>query len=222
SDRAGESEIDWRMERDRSVESARSWSDWVCLNVRLRMSSQDSINLLPTDLREYLSENSGAVLALNPAKRSHVNVENVRLKRLNDLEITEVPLDSADYGLNWESHGLDPSTERLAENRLFYKFRIIDLIAEELDGRFGEYGIFSWFCDLERYGTWDETHYVIYTFPETTWSDIMKEPMKYINAQWEPDNVVCELLVPWLEQHLGVDMNRFRLPQSDLTDEPWW
>ncbi|GHC67869.1 hypothetical protein GCM10007100_39990 [Roseibacillus persicicus] len=39
SDRAGESEIDWRRERDRSVESARSRSDWVCLNVVLKMKS---------------------------------------------------------------------------------------------------------------------------------------------------------------------------------------
>ncbi|MFC0019509.1 hypothetical protein, partial [Roseibacillus persicicus] len=37
SDRAGESEIDWRRERDRTSESALSRSDWVCWNVRLKM-----------------------------------------------------------------------------------------------------------------------------------------------------------------------------------------
>ncbi|MDQ8192696.1 hypothetical protein, partial [Roseibacillus persicicus] len=36
--RAGESEIDWRRELDRSSESALSRSDWVCLNVRLKIT----------------------------------------------------------------------------------------------------------------------------------------------------------------------------------------
>ncbi|MEM9236488.1 MAG: hypothetical protein AAGB14_06890 [Verrucomicrobiota bacterium] len=144
------------------------------------------------------------------------------MKRIDDLQITEVPLDSSDYALNWKSHGLDQSTEELKKVDLCYKFRVVDFIAEEMDGRFDHYGLFSWFCDLYRYGTWDETHYLIYTFPETTWSDAIKNPMKYFNAQWEPENVVCELLVPWAEQHLGVDMKPFQLNESERSSEPWW
>jgi hypothetical protein len=33
SDRAGESEVDWRKDRGRNGESALSRSDWVCWNV---------------------------------------------------------------------------------------------------------------------------------------------------------------------------------------------
>ena len=37
SDRAGESEVDWRREGDKTCECALSRSDWVCSNVRLKI-----------------------------------------------------------------------------------------------------------------------------------------------------------------------------------------
>lgn len=164
------------------------------------MSAQHNI---PSDLREYLIKHPGIVLHLNPQKRPNANVENVQLATISELKFTNIPLDTGDYTLN---HG-----EFLEDPYLNYSFPAISIIARELDNRFGPEGILVWFPDLGRYGTWDDTHYIIYTFPFATWANIIESPFSYINAQWEPIEEEHELFCPWRDQGIPVNMERFKI-----------
>jgi len=38
----------------------------------------------------------------------------------------------------------------------------------------------------EMYGTWDTDHWILYVFPNRSWTDILKSPADFINQQWNP------------------------------------
>ncbi len=46
------------------------------------------------------------------------------------------------------------------------------------------------------FGTWDSDHWNLYVFPNTTWNDIIKNPVPYINQQWNPKKEIGILFDP--------------------------
>jgi hypothetical protein len=77
----------------------------------------------------------------------------------------------------------------------YYAIPAVNLVAEA-EGYDPEF-ILLWLPESKVYGSWDCDHWELRVFPDTTWSDIARNPLKYVNAQWEPDEVESELLVPW-------------------------
>lgn len=56
-------------------------------------------------------------------------------------------------------------------------------------GAYDPDGVLAWFPELGEYGAWDCDHHTLITFPGVAWSDIVAEPIWYINGQWYPERV---------------------------------
>jgi len=75
----------------------------------------------------------------------------------------------------------------------------IDLV-QDSDGGYGSEGLLIWLPLDRRYGAWDSSHNIIYTFDETTtWMDIVDAPARYLSAQWQLDDAAgISCLKPWI------------------------
>jgi hypothetical protein len=76
-----------------------------------------------------------------------------------------------------------------------YQIPRVDLVSK-CDRYFPE-GILVWIPTRGEFGTWDYDHGDIWIFPDVCWSEIASDPLPYLNAQWYPDSVEVEWLVPW-------------------------
>ena len=158
---------------------------------------------IPEDLRSYLEINPNQVLKLNPENVPYTNLENIRLTSLEQLTIESIPLDTFDYALNQgDFDGEDPEWE--------YEFPGVNLVTHDLDDQFSAFGLLLWFPSLNCYGSFDDSHALIYTFPQATWTDLLSSILFYANAQWEPESDSHQLLRPWKEQGFSVDMEQYR------------
>jgi hypothetical protein len=77
-----------------------------------------------------------------------------------------------------------------------YVVPAFSLIAECGEGYDPE-GILIWLPDQKVFATWDSEFWNVLIFPYATWGDISANPLKYLNALWEPDAVHCEYLRPF-------------------------
>jgi len=68
-------------------------------------------------------------------------------------------------------------------------------ITNSCDAYYPEF-ILLWLPNEKVYGAWDCDHWVLTIFPDVCWSDIAKDPLPFINAQWFPDSVVGKALNP--------------------------
>ena len=70
----------------------------------------------------------------------------------------------------------------------------IDLVGE-IDG-FDPDGILLWIPELVGFGSWDCDHWDLIVFGDTSWDEIVADPVRYLDAQWDP---ACsfEYLKPW-------------------------
>ena len=158
---------------------------------------------IPGDLRAYLEANPNQILKLNPTNIPYTNLENIQLVSLEQLTIEPILLDTSDYALNQgDFEGEDPDWE--------YAIPAVNLVARDLDDQFDPMGLLLWFPSLNCYGSWDDSHWLIYTFPQATWSDVVSSMLFYANAQWEPESDSHQLLRPWKEQGFSVDLNQYR------------
>ncbi|TGL97526.1 hypothetical protein EHQ76_14655 [Leptospira barantonii] len=46
--------------------------------------------------------------------------------------------------------------------------------------------IFVWIPSLQTFASWDDEHEQSYLFPDVSWKDISKDPVRYLCSQWEP------------------------------------
>ncbi|MFC0019502.1 hypothetical protein, partial [Roseibacillus persicicus] len=179
--------------------------------------------VVPEDLRLWLTENPGKVFEFDSELESGDDVVlqlvKVRLVAIDRLKCVEIPIDNRDfYNMHpdlCESNDFGPDEDKDA---LYYKFRAVDIIDEDLDDQFHPVGLFSWYPDLLRYGTWDETHQIIYTFPNVTWTDITERPHRYFNGQWSNlEEGEKEPLMPWVKQRFHKDLGEFELTFTEYT-----
>jgi hypothetical protein len=137
---------------------------------------------LPEDLVTFLHANRQLEYDSDQCEAGRIT-----LLSLNQLSLGEVYVDSEESPL--------AKTDPHVGERGYYAVTAVNLIAdcEEYDPE----GILIWLPDLELFGTWDCDHWDVRVFPGATWTDIVNDPVKYINAQWEPNEVDNEFLVPW-------------------------
>ena len=62
----------------------------------------------------------------------------------------------------------------------YYALRVVDLIGE-CDAYYPE-GLLAWLCDYGAYGSWDADHHTAIAFPKASWSKIVADPAKYLDA----------------------------------------
>ena len=137
--------------------------------------------MVPDDLRNFLQ--LGQQLTYDPKQ---CEAGSLTLKRLPDLLIEEVYIDSENSPLQ-ES---DPNAGREG----YYSIPAVSLI-DSCEGYDPE-GILVWLPDQRCYGTWDNDHWDVLIFPDLTWTDIVADPVPFINAQWRGE-VNFEYLKPW-------------------------
>ncbi|WP_415901028.1 hypothetical protein [Neptuniibacter sp. QD48_11] len=51
-----------------------------------------------------------------------------------------------------------------------------------------------WLPKEKLYGAWDCDHWSLTVFPGAVWTDIIADPVKYLNAQWIPDLVGKQII----------------------------
>lgn len=139
------------------------------------------IKIIPSDLREYLSRE----------KHFEYNAEEcvagkITLKRLRSLRIKPIYIDSENSPLEQS----DPN----AGKRGYYEVPAVSLLAG-CEGYDPE-GILVWLPDQSSYGTWDNDHWDVLVFLNVNWTDIVRDPVPFINAQWR-HGTPFEYLVPW-------------------------
>ena len=112
-------------------------------------------------------------------------------------QITLMPFDKLSLGEVYiDSEGAPfAKKDPHVKERGYYSVPAVNLVAD-CDGYDPE-GILIWLPDQKVFGTWDIDHWDVLVFPDVTWSDIVSDPAKYVNAQWEPDDVECEYLEPF-------------------------
>jgi hypothetical protein len=143
---------------------------------------------IPDDLRDFLA--SGKQLKYPPKK---CEAGRVRLHRLEDL--VERTFRAQTYGTPHEQS--DPHAGESGT----YAVRGIDLVAS-CTGSYEPEGLLVWFPVEKRYGVVDTDHdYVMLFASDVRWSDIVKAPAAFINAEWsdpeDDDWVPTEILAPW-------------------------
>lgn len=137
---------------------------------------------LPQDLVKFFR--FGKQLTYNPER---CEVGCVKLFTLSQLSLGRVYVDSEESPLAKN----DPHVGEYG----YYSVPAVDLVAS-CEG-YNPKGILIWLPDFELFGTWDGDHWDVRVFPGVTWTGIVSNPIKYINAQWYPDEIANEFLVPW-------------------------
>jgi len=126
---------------------------------------------LPTDLTDFLNSKS-------ELKYNHKSVEPdfVGIIDFEKLEIGKV----------W--------IEGETDKKSYYEIPAINLTdeCEFYDPEF----ILLYLPTEKLYGTWDSDHWNLYVFPNTSWTEIIKNPAPYINQQWNPNKEIGTLFDP--------------------------
>jgi len=128
---------------------------------------------LPMDLIDFLEHNKSLCY-------------NERKCRVGRVEL--VSIESLFFGRVY----VNPSEE--SQKKGYYTISAVDLVAE-CEG-YDAWGILLWLPDLHMFGAWDIDHRLLRVFPKAKWSDIVKKPIKYLNALWEPEQVENMVFVP--------------------------
>lgn len=126
---------------------------------------------LPADLTEFLKSKT----ELNYDHDS-VEPDFVGIIDFDNLEIGEIYIEGENSGKSYYSI---PAIN-LTDTCKFYS---------------PEY-ILLYLPNEQLFGTWDSDHWKLYIFPNTIWSEIVKNPAPYINQQWYPNEEIGILLDP--------------------------
>lgn len=141
----------------------------------------DDMNL-PEDLTRFLSD--GRQLDFDPARcetgRITLNgLEDLKAETFN-LQTYATPLETEDP--HWEDGG-------------YYHIPAVSLVkeCEDYEPRF----LLVWLPQEGVFGTGDEEHGHLLTFPGVTWTDIVAGPIPYLEANWNPEDGRSVYLRPW-------------------------
>ena len=83
----------------------------------------------------------------------------------------------------------------------YYEIPAIDLL-KHVPG-YRSFGVFAWIPCIKEFGTYDDDHGVLRTFPTKSWDDILTSPEKYINCLWYPDGMENHLVRPWADRRFA-------------------
>ena len=144
--------------------------------------------MIPSDLREFLLLKANLLLQWD--RLYPVEVERVFFFRIEELSLHNFELSTYEYFSNHSEPGKDPES--------VYDISGVDLI-KEIEN-YSPDGVLIWFPQFAEYGSWDCDHGLITMFPDVSWTEIMNDPGKYVNAQWYPERVNHYLLRPWTDK----------------------
>lgn len=139
---------------------------------------------LPDDLVAFLRE--GRQLEYDSTK---CEAGSIKLVPLGQHKIGEVWVDP-------ECHPLREQNPHAGQEG-YYAVPAVNLVAEA--EKYDPEYILLWLPRSRLYGTWDCDHWELRVFPGVTWTEIAASPLKYVNAQWYPEDVENEVLIPWPE-----------------------
>jgi hypothetical protein len=117
----------------------------------------------------------------------HTEIGLVRLKPLTHLRFEEWAVTTEDTPLERK----DPHRGEAG----YYALRVIDLIGESES--YHPAGLLAWFCDYGAFGSWDGDHLTAVAFPKVSWSKIVANPAKYLDAPWHPYRRLAKYIEPW-------------------------
>lgn len=102
-------------------------------------------------------------------------------------------IDELEEGVVWM--GTEDPDDPNFEKDGYYEIPAISLTGtcESYDPEF----ILLWLPDQKRFGTWDCDHWMLFVFDDATWSMIEADPAAYLDAQWNPGDVVQSRFRPW-------------------------
>ncbi len=126
---------------------------------------------LPDDLTAYLKAKADLLYDYNSVEPDYVGI---------------IDFDKLEIGQVW--------IEGETSDRSYYEIPAINL-TDQCESYDPEY-ILLYLPKEKMYGTWDCDHWNLYVFPETSWTDIMKNPAPYINQQWDPKDEIGVLFDP--------------------------
>lgn len=153
----------------------------IVLGKRRRTLPVDKLGL-PEDCLAFLR--AGRQLEFDPRK---TEIGPVRLKPLAHLRFDMLTVTTKGTPLERK----DP--HRLEKG--YYSLKVVDLI-DECDAYRPE-GLLAWFCDYGVFGSWDDDHHTALVFPNASWTQIAADPVKYLDAQWNPGRKNAKYLEPW-------------------------
>ncbi len=142
---------------------------------------------LPQDLTQFLV--SGRQLEYAPTT---CEAGQVRLHALSELRVRTFGAHCG--GTPFETDAPTPDDGRV------YRVPGVDLVAA-CTGDYEPEGLLIWFPGERSFGVWDSSHdYVLVFGSDVSWSDIAKNPARFINAQWafeDLDRAPAKYLQPW-------------------------
>ena len=148
------------------------------------IDSKDSSHLsLPGDLFDFVY--SGRQLKY-PVKESIPG--RLALRGLDELSLGSVWVDSEKAPIDG-----DPNEGKIG----YYTVPAFSL-TKKCTGYEPEF-LLLWLPTENLYGTWDCDHGHLVVFPDATWSDIVRDPIPFINAQWDANENGAYYFVPWPE-----------------------
>lgn len=160
------------------------------------------IDFVPQDLLDFIT--SGDKLEFDPTECEAGNITLCNIDQLH-LSLFSVNCDDTDVGSE------DPNIGRAG----CYLVEGVDLI-QESDGGYGSEGLLIWLPKDNRYAVWDSSHNQMFVFEtKTRWVDIVKTPIRYLNAQWElGDHAPVSFLKPWINHVYNEEQvyRRFSIP----------
>ena len=162
--------------------------------------------MIPDDLHEFLSLEAN--LLLQWVEPYPVEVEGVVLFGIKELSVQNFKLSTSEYFSNYDEPGEDPES--------IYDITGIDLI-KEIEN-YSPDGVLIWFPQFAEYGSWDCDHGLITIFPDISWTEIVKDPGKYVNAQWYPERVNHYLLRPWTDKRCADLIPKENMESTLLND----
>jgi hypothetical protein len=117
-----------------------------------------------SDLHDYLKEGNQLNYDTSKAEAGKVGICN-----LSDIKL----------GVVWVSPEDD-------EIDAYYEIPAISITnyCEDYDPEF----ILLWLPNEKIYGAWDCDHWILTTFPKVCWTDIVVNPLPFLNAQWYPES----------------------------------
>jgi hypothetical protein len=142
---------------------------------------------LPADLQAFLA--AGKQLEYDPKL---CEAGAITLVPLAELKLERFPVETGSLDV----YEQDPHYP----GRNSYLVLGVNLVVA-CTGGYDAAGLLLWLPVEQRYGIWDSSHCGIQVFgPDVTWSQIVMDPVPYINAGWsgiDETSPPMEDLVPW-------------------------
>ena len=136
-----------------------------------------SLNL-PDDLRDFLA--SGRELEYDPAECE--NFGRVNLRQLTKLRVIKYPTRPTEDGrVPW----LDDDPHKGEEG--YYYVQLVDLVSESEQCPAAADGILVWLPEERLFGYWQTDYSALWTWEGVSWSDIVADPLRFLNAEHPGD-----------------------------------